>query len=238
MFRWNAQRIAIAALIATLAIVALALAGTAPAAADDPPGFNGTTKVHAGDSESEPIMANEPHVGCTFHIHGFKFDAASKGSWRIVAWPPTGDGHSVVVSGSWTADASGEWRTAVTSLADGHYKVLADQDGAPGGEKHKVFWVECAAGSGTPAPTATAGNERGATTPAGSTTGGTTGAAAGAEATAATTATPAPGVLGEQAGPQMLPSTATGLPGSDAVRLIGVLLGLGSIALGSRALRR
>lgn len=170
-------------LIAALALpatFALLLAVAVPAAADpgdtstagDPPGFNGTIKVHAGDSEDEPIRANEPHVGCAFHIHGFGFDSSATGTWRIVTWPPTGDQSTVRWSGSWSAD-SGTWRTGLLTatsadMTDGraHFKVFADQNGAPGGEKHKVFWVECGATttlqpssspspSPSPSPTAT-----------------------------------------------------------------------------------
>lgn len=164
-------------LIAALALpatFALLLAVAVPAAADpgdtstagDPPGFNGTIKVHAGDLEDEPIRANEPHVGCSFHIHGFGFDSSATGTWRIVTWPPTGDQSTVRWSGSWSAD-SGAWRTGLLTattadMTDGraHFKVFADQNGAPGGEKHKVFWVECGATttvqpSSSPSPTAT-----------------------------------------------------------------------------------
>jgi hypothetical protein len=116
-----------------------------------PAGFNGTVKIHDGNGEAEPIRRNEPHVGCTFHIHGFNFDAGSSGTWSIQSWPPTGD-RSVVASGSWgPADGEGDWRTAVMSLPGGdhnqgaHYKLNVDQTNpsAPGAEKHKVFWVDC-----------------------------------------------------------------------------------------------
>jgi hypothetical protein len=114
------------------------------ASAQDPPGFNGHIKVHDGDTEAEPIVRNEPHVGCTFHIHGFDFDVAADGTWNIQSWPPTGD-RSVVLSGTWTSDSDGNWRTALLSLGSGHYRVNADQTdpAAPGGEKHKMFWVDC-----------------------------------------------------------------------------------------------
>jgi hypothetical protein len=118
---------------------------------ESPPGFNGTVKIHDGDGEAEPIKRNEPHVGCTFHVHGFNFDAGSSGTWSIQSWPPTGD-RGVVASGTWgPADGDGDWRTAVMSLPGGdhnqgaHYKLNVDQTNpsAPGAEKHKVFWVDC-----------------------------------------------------------------------------------------------
>ena len=95
-------------------------------------------------------MANEPHV-CTFHVHGFKFDGGSTGWWRIEMWASSGSG--VASSGAWTANSDGDWRTAVMTLADGHYKLFADQNGSSGGAKHKVFWVKC---HGTTGETTTA----------------------------------------------------------------------------------
>ena len=136
-----------------LALTASADPGAPNASSSSPPGNNGTIKVHAGDTETEPIVANEPHPGCAFHIHGFNFDAGSTGNWTIVAWPPNGDGITVVASGTWTASAAGEWRTAVLSLASGHYKAFAKQDGAPGGQKQKMFWIECGAAAAAPAAT-------------------------------------------------------------------------------------
>jgi hypothetical protein len=145
------------ALIAVLAGIALLAAAAMPAAAQQgPPGNNGTIKVHAGDTENEPIRANEPHPGCTLHIHGFNFDPNSTGEWSIRSHPPTGNG-ALVASGSWTANGSGEWRTEVMSAANwpmengrGHFKVNAKQTSplAPGGDKQKVFWAECAAPAG------------------------------------------------------------------------------------------
>src|SRR5688572_18586225 len=134
----------------------LGRSGTRDAVESDPPGNNGTVKIHEGDTEAEPIRRNEPHV-CTFHLHGFNFDDESSGEWRIVEWPPTGDGNTVVASGSWGPAAEGEWRTPVMSLPDGHYKLYWQQTDpeAPGGEKHKVFWVECAVATETPNATNT-----------------------------------------------------------------------------------
>lgn len=136
-------------LVAAFAACLVLVAGTTPAYAD-PPGFNGTVKIHEGATESEPVMANDPHV-CTFHVHGFNFDSMSGGTWRIVEWPPTGNGSTVAASGSWTANSGGEWRvpqSGAMGLANGHYKLFVDQTqpAAPGGQKHKVFWVDCPGG--------------------------------------------------------------------------------------------
>jgi hypothetical protein len=81
---------------------------------------------------------------CLFHIHGFKFDNNSTGEAWIESWPPTGN-RSQVWHGSWTSGKTGEWRTADIKLANGHYKAYAKQmnEATPGGDKQKVFWVEC-----------------------------------------------------------------------------------------------
>jgi len=214
------------ALMSLLAGLALVLWASAPALADDPPGFNGTIKVHAGDTEEEPIRANEPHPGCTFHIHGFNFDGDTDGTWRIVEWSPTGDKTTVSASGTWSADGDGDWRTDVMSLDSGHYKVSADQTSpaAPGGEKHKVFWVECGeqgGGEESPPPGEEQGNVRGPRR--------------GAEETPSPTQAgfqhAAPAVAGQQqaAAPvqvSALPSTSTvaGIPLAGGL----ILLGLGA----------
>lgn len=126
-------------IIATILFFAFAL--SAPVSADpNGPGNNGTVKiVNNGD---DPLGAddrdNDPHV-CQFHIYGFHFDKSSSGTWQIESWPPTGD-RTVVASGTWTADATGQWAVAGPALADGHYELDAKQTGTPGGDKSKVFW--------------------------------------------------------------------------------------------------
>ena len=135
-----------AGLIGVIASLVLLTFGAGTAYAD-PPGNNGTIKIHEVP-EREPVMANDPHV-CVFHIHGFNFDRSSSGSWWILGWAPTGDGNQVS-SGSFSANAAGEWITATITLPNGHYKAYAKQtnEPTPGGNKQKVFWVECA-GQGT-----------------------------------------------------------------------------------------
>ena len=141
-----------------IGLVALALAGfalLAPAAAHtNAPGNNGTIKIHQSPGEAEPIVRNEPHVSCLFHLHAFFADSGQTGDWWIKAWPPTGDGSTIVMSGSYLTDANGEWRSDDKTLPAGHYKLFwQDPPGANGIRelKHKVFWVdECAQGSGSP----------------------------------------------------------------------------------------
>lgn len=137
---WKAGRSLSVGLVAVLAsFLALGLIASA-----DPPGNNGTVKIHEEPGEAEPIRSNEPHV-CTFHLHGFNFDAASTGHWRIERWAPTGSGTAAGPEAWGPADGSGDWKSRVIELPDGHYKLFFEQTSpqAPGGEKHKVFWVEC-----------------------------------------------------------------------------------------------
>lgn len=125
------------------ALSLLFLAATPASADPNAPGNNGTIKIHESPGEREPAMANDPHV-CLFHIHGFKFDDNSTGEAWIESWPPTGN-RSQVWHGTWASGNTGEWRTADIKLANGHYKAYAKQmnEATPGGDKQKVFWVEC-----------------------------------------------------------------------------------------------
>jgi LPXTG-motif cell wall-anchored protein len=162
--------------IFSFALLLLATAGANSAWAD-PPGNNGTVKIHEGATEVEPLRANEPHV-CTFHIHGFNFDANSRGTWRIEGWAPTGGG---TFNGTWgAADAAGNWRapqTGAMSIPPGHYKLFVAQttpNDPPGGAKQKVFWVECGnAGTTTGGGASSAGStsSSSSTTTAATTTG-------------------------------------------------------------------
>jgi hypothetical protein len=114
----------------------------------DPSGNNGTVKVHEEPGEAEPIVRNEPHVGCAFHFHFFFADAGQEGMYWVQSWPPTGDMTTVMGPKPYgPTDASGEWRTEPLTLPSGHYKLFwqgrNDQN-----IKHKVFWVECENGGG------------------------------------------------------------------------------------------
>jgi hypothetical protein len=129
--------------------VAAGSVGAAPAGA---PGNNGTVKIHEGPGEPAPETRNEPHV-CTFHVHALFFDAAQELSFTVTSWPPTGD-RSVVLSGTITADGTGEGRTpGEYELPNGHYRLTVDTgNGKPTQDKHKMFWVRCAAPTTPPGP--------------------------------------------------------------------------------------
>jgi hypothetical protein len=176
------------AILASLLFYAFAF--STPASADpNSPGNNGTVKIHNAQTEVED-MRNEPHV-CTFYVDGFKFDNNQSGQWWINSWSPTGDG-SEVKRGSWTADGTGSWHSGVQTLPPGHYKLYAKQQNelAPGGNKQKVFWVECATSTtGTTTGTVTTGTTTGTVT-TGTTTGTViTGTTTGTVTTGTTTGT-------------------------------------------------
>jgi hypothetical protein len=114
----------------------------------DPAGNNGTVKVHEEPGEAEPIVRNEPHVGCAFHFHFFFADAGQTGTWWVESWPPTGDKTTVMGPEEYgPTDANGEWRTIARTLPSGHYKLFW-QGRNEQNVKHKVFWVECEGGGG------------------------------------------------------------------------------------------
>jgi hypothetical protein len=148
----SARRLGWLAVLMMIAVAALGPGAAGVAGHNDAPGNNGTIKVHEGDGEPKVETKNEPHV-CTFHIHGMFFDSHSSGYYWLEQQPPTGRA-VVVTQTSWSASASGHWRSVVYSLAPGHYQVHAKQTSpmTPGGEKTKTFWVKCGE---TPKPTPT-----------------------------------------------------------------------------------
>gem|GEM_PF-2549215 len=105
-------------------------------------GNNGDVKIHATGTPATDHQ-NEPKV-CTFYVDGFNFDKNAVVGYRIERWAPTGSG--VATTGSFKVDEKGNGHsTPDTTLPQGHYKLFAKQTtpSSPGGEKQKVFWVEC-----------------------------------------------------------------------------------------------
>jgi hypothetical protein len=103
---------------------------------------------HLGD----PGHENDPHICGLIDIYGNGL-ADAAGSFQVVAWPPTGDGSTVVASGSWSYDQTLGGNQVIAgplSLAEGHYKLMVSQDP----RKAKVFWSTCPV---LPTPTPTGG---------------------------------------------------------------------------------
>jgi hypothetical protein len=150
--------------LAVVAVLAAAFGVAQLAFAAGGKGNNGTVKIHEGAGEPSPVTKDETHV-CTFHVHALFFDAGQTVTFEIKSWQPTGD-RSVVLSGTIKTDASGEGRSpeeGAYTLDEGHYRLIVDTgNGNPTEDKHKEFWVKCAA-----ATTTTAGET---TTTAGETT--------------------------------------------------------------------
>ena len=141
------------------------MASAAPSG--DPPGANGTIKIHQSDNDQG--TENQPHVTCSFTVQFFGFDTNEQGTLVFTAQPPTGDGQVLLSSGPVTisTDAAGggpnDPDAAFTfSLNDFnlddisphpiqgfHVKLTVTTTG--GGTKHKVFWVKpCASPSPSP----------------------------------------------------------------------------------------
>jgi hypothetical protein len=223
-------------------------------AGHNPPGNNGTVKID-GPAYGDGVR-NEAHVSCEFRIKFFGFDAGQRADVTLAGHAPTGPGvvvwqrRGVLISDD-AAGGAGRDADAVlgpittadlalAGIAPGphgyHLRLTVDVLGAPGGGKHKVFWLEpCQTPAPVPATTPAAGGA-GAAAPVIPGTAAATGVAAtpatGAEAGA-------PAVLGEsvtRAGsPVQGRSVIAGLPVTGA-RLLGIaaaglLLLLGGIAL-------
>ena len=139
----------------------MSLAVAAPVAAKkNPAGNNGTVKVDGLDFDKHPN--NEPHVGCTFEIDFYGFDAGV-GNAEVIfeAHPPTGKAHLVTMSvdigeddnsgggseAGWDAsvlvDLSVPLQAFTPHPQQGyHVKLTVHAPGSQGADtKHKVFWV-------------------------------------------------------------------------------------------------
>ena len=155
----------------------------------DPRGNNGTIKIDGMPFDDG--RGNEPHVGCTFQVDFYGFDAGDTASITFTGHAPTGGGllHSETATPiSDDAAGGGQDRDATLTYSVSkelsellaiaphpkqgwHVKLAVDVDSAPGGAKQKVFWIDCpqapAAGSGT---TEESGGSGGGTTGEGGTT--------------------------------------------------------------------
>ncbi len=124
----------------------------------NPPGNNGTVFIHDVAGDNTPH--NVPHVGCTFYVDFFGFDAGQTGTVTFAGQAPTGK--DTALGGTWngvmsTDDASGAGndfdleltftadQLGVTSLGPpahpGYHVKMTVATNEPGGKKSKVFWI-------------------------------------------------------------------------------------------------
>jgi hypothetical protein len=127
------------------------------AAAEDPPGNNGTVKV-AGD---DVMSGNDVHVGCAFTIDFYGFDEGElyadltiegqAPSEAGLLWLDRVDIGEDAAGGGTDLDASapvdleGAFSGAPHVEQGFHVKLTIHADGSQGADtKHKTFWVDCA----------------------------------------------------------------------------------------------
>jgi hypothetical protein len=130
---------------------------------DDGPGNS-----NQPNDPDENVTDNDPHVTCGFQVEFFNFDRGQKADIVFTAHPPTGNGgvllaqESIEISDDGTAGAANDLdvvidydieqfdTTQFTSVHDRHgwhvklSLTIYNEDGSevPGGQKHKVFWVD------------------------------------------------------------------------------------------------
>jgi hypothetical protein len=143
--------------LVTLAALATSLILVAPVSAK-PAGNNGTVKIDGEPFDSHPD--NEPHVGCTFQVDFYGFDAGDLYAHvTFEGQPPSGRAtlleHDVFIGeddhaggGSQAGlDASVTYELDVSSLTEHpvqgyHVRLTIEADGSRGADtKHKTFWV-------------------------------------------------------------------------------------------------
>jgi len=237
-------------LVAMVVAVTGGRAGAAPKT--DPPGNNGTVKI---DQSDPPDMdrGNEP-IGdnCQLSLKFYGFDQNQKADITFTALPPSGrkvlrvdkgdDGTGRLISddpagGGQDEDAviTYDLTSAVQGLKANaqhgyHVKLSVDVKGAPGGAKHKVFWIMCSPAAAPSPRTAAAAGTAGPT--------GATAASPGTSVLAQTASSPQPATRpAASAGSATLPRT-----GGDLFPLLATALWslvAGGLALASgRRLRR
>jgi hypothetical protein len=132
-----------------------------------PPGNNGTIKVDGVAFDDHPN--NEPHVGCSFQVDMYGYDAGDlEAALTFTGIPPTGGGTLAgdrlsigedAAGGGTDLDASGDYDLAAElsgiephAVQGHHVKLTIHAEGSIGADvKHKVFWVEgCSTGPEDP----------------------------------------------------------------------------------------
>ncbi len=155
-------------LVVTVGLAALLLT-PGPMSFAKPPGNNGTVKVDGVPFDDDPN--NEPHVGCTFEIDFYGYEAGDlTATVTFEGIAPTGGGtlatDSVAIGqdpagGGTDLDASSSYNlSAPLSMVQPHarqgyhIKLTVHAEGSIGSDvKHKVFWVQaCGVTGGEPPP--------------------------------------------------------------------------------------
>jgi hypothetical protein len=215
------QAIRLVGLLTALLVASSLTLAQMAGAATNPPGNNGTVKIHQLPLDSDPH--NQPHVDCPFTVSFFGFDQGDVATVTFTAWAPTGKGKHLLTD---TVDIGADDNSGGGSSAgfDGEKTYALDFDGivphrqqgfhvklqvtvtspnsrTPKFNKYKVFWAQPCESSGGTTTTTTGG----ATT---TTTGGTTTTTSGGGGST-TTATPG----GPGPSTTVLETTTTGLGG-------------------------
>ena len=162
---------------------------TASGDGHNPPGNNGTVFIHDVAGDHSPH--NVPHVGCTFYVDFFGFDANQNVSVSFAGQAPTGKGTPLgggqTLAPVSTDDAGGagqDWDDEITVTADelgvsalgapahqGYHVKMTVVTNQPGDHKYKVFWVQpCTDTSTTDTQSGGSTTTTGTTTPAAPTT--------------------------------------------------------------------
>jgi hypothetical protein len=238
----RSRLIALVAMAVTL-IAGLSLLDTSAFAASNPPGNNGTVKIHNLPLDSRPH--NQPHVGCPFTVAFFGFDTGDVAHVLFTAWAPTGKGKTLLTD---TVFIGADDNSGGGSQAgfDGEKTYTLDFDGivpheqqgfhvklkvtvtSPGSKtpkfnKYKVFWAQpCVTSSSSSTTTSTTmpGGGNGGST---STTTSTT-LPGGGNSSASSTS------MGGLGGPTT--SAPTGLPFTGSNPLPPLITALALLALG------
>lgn len=155
----------------------------------NPPGNNGTVKIHQTAGDSSPH--NQPHVSCSFYVSFFGFDRDQPLNISFTGQAPTGKDTPITISDpskrshTSATDAGGAGNdydgdtgafdatnldlSALGAPAKQGYHIKLDvATGEPGGHKYKVFWFSPCTSTPGGTPAGTTGDT------AGGTTGGTT----------------------------------------------------------------
>jgi LPXTG-motif cell wall-anchored protein len=249
------RAIAFAGLLTAMLIAAGLAVPQIAGATPNPPGNNGTVKIHEVPLDSDPH--NQPHVGCVFTVSFFGFDEGDVATVVFRAWPPTGKGQVLLrdtpvdigaddnSGGGSSAGFDGEktytldFGSIEPQPQQGFHvklRVIVTSPGSktPKFNKYKVFWVQPCEEQGTTTTTTTK-KGGGTTTTTTKKGGGTSSSVGGAETTGLPTSS---GGFGASTTPSRarLPRT-----GSNALPIVvtGLLLlavGAGGV-LASRRLR-